>query len=159
MASVDPVYGVNNFNETKVLTEAETLVNNILMILFGKPGFYPSIPWLGMDIQQYLYKFEDEIDDLKIKSKLASQCREFLPNIEDGSMRAIYLVAFIVMIIIIFTSVFCIKNSFDISINEKIKQYGMLRSIGATKKQIKRNVYYEGTILGIIGIPLGIVLD
>ena len=86
MASVDPVYGVNNFNETKVLTEAETLVNNILMILFGKPGFYPSIPWLGMDIQQYLYKFEDEIDDLKIKSKLASQCREFLPNIEDGSM-------------------------------------------------------------------------
>ena len=34
----------------------------------------------------------------------------------------------------------------------------MLRSIGATKKQIKRNVYYEGTILGIIGIPLGIVL-
>ena len=86
MASVDPVYGVNNFNETKVLTEEETLVNNILMILFGKPGFYPSIPWLGMDIQQYLYKFEDEIDDLKIKSKLASQCREFLPNIEDGSM-------------------------------------------------------------------------
>lgn len=86
MASVDPVYGVNNFNETKVLTEAETLVNNILMILFGKPGFYPSIPWLGMDIQQYLYRFEDEIDDLGIKAKLASQCREFLPNIEDGSM-------------------------------------------------------------------------
>lgn len=64
----------------------------------------------------------------------------------------------IVCIIIVITSVFCIKNSFDISITEKIKQYGMLRSIGATKKQIKRNVYYEGTILGIIGIPLGIVL-
>ena len=66
--------------------------------------------------------------------------------------------ALIVCIIIVITSVFCIKNSFDISITEKIKQYGMLRSIGATKKQIKRNVYYEGTILGIIGIPLGIVL-
>ena len=64
----------------------------------------------------------------------------------------------IVCIIIVITSVFCIKNSFDISITEKTKQYGMLRSIGATKKQIKRNVYYEGTILGIIGIPLGIVL-
>lgn len=64
----------------------------------------------------------------------------------------------IVCIIIVITSVFCIKNSFDISITEKIKQYGMLRSIGTTKKQIKRNVYYEGTILGIIGIPLGILL-
>ena len=47
----------------------------------------------------------------------------------------------IVIGIIIFTSVFCIKNSFDISITEKTKQYGMLRSIGATKKQIKKNVF------------------
>ena len=78
-------------------------------------------------------------------------------NIEDGSMRAIYLVAFIVMIIIIFTSVFCIKNSFDISITEKTKQYGMLRSIGATSKQIKKNIYYEAFILGVIGLVLGLV--
>ena len=34
----------------------------------------------------------------------------------------------------------------------------MLRSIGATKNQIKKNVFYEATILGIIGIPLGIIL-
>ena len=62
MPSVDPAYGVNDFNETKVLSESQTLINNILMILFGKPGFYPSIPWLGMDIYQYLYSFEDGID-------------------------------------------------------------------------------------------------
>ena len=60
--------------------------------------------------------------------------------------------------IIVVTSVFCIKNSFDISITEKIKQYGMLRSIGATKKQIRKNVFFEATALGLIGIPLGIVL-
>ncbi len=65
-------------------------------------------------------------------------------------------VACIVILIIIFTSVYCIKNSFDISITEKIKQYGMLRSIGATKKQVKRNVFFEASILGIIGIPLGL---
>ena len=68
------------------------------------------------------------------------------------------IVVGIVIGIIVFTSIFCIKNSFDISITEKIKQYGMLRSVGATKKQIKRNVFYEATILGIIGIPLGILL-
>ena len=69
----------------------------------------------------------------------------------------IYAVAVVITIIVV-TSVFCIKNSFDISITEKIKQYGMLRSIGSTKKQIRRNVFYEATILGIIGIPLGICL-
>lgn len=66
-------------------------------------------------------------------------------------------VALVVCGIIVVTSVFCIKNSFDISITEKIKQYGMLRSIGATKKQIKKNVYYEAGILGLIGIPLGLL--
>ena len=78
--------------------------------------------------------------------------------LDENATGGLGYAALIVCIIIVITSVFCIKNSFDISITEKIKQYGMLRSIGATKKQIKRNVYYEGTILGIIGIPLGIVL-
>lgn len=86
IASVDPVYGVNHFNQTKVLSESETLINNILMILFGKPGFYPSIPYLGMDIEGYLYMLEDEVNPVEIKAQLASQCREFLPNIKDGSM-------------------------------------------------------------------------
>ena len=78
--------------------------------------------------------------------------------LSDSTLGGLSAVAIIVCIIIIFTSVFCIKNSFDISITEKIKQYAMLRSIGATKKQIKKNVFYEATILGIIGIPLGIFL-
>ena len=68
------------------------------------------------------------------------------------------LAASVVVVVIIFTSVFCIKNSFDISITEKTRQYGMLSSIGATRKQIKKNVYYEALILGVIGIPLGTLL-
>ena len=74
-------------------------------------------------------------------------------NVIDGLDKVIYIVC----IIIVITSVFCIKNSFDISITEKNKQYGMLRSVGATKKQIRQNVLYEGFILGLIGIPLGIL--
>lgn len=78
-------------------------------------------------------------------------------NMEDPSMQALYMVAAIVVIIIMVTSVFCIRNSFNISITEKTKQYGMLASVGATKKQIKHNVLYEAFILGLIGIPIGIL--
>lgn len=67
------------------------------------------------------------------------------------------VIAIVVCFIIIFTSVFCIKNSFDISITEKTKQYGMLKSVGATKRQIKKNVLFEAMILGSIGIPLGVL--
>lgn len=55
-------------------------------------------------------------------------------------------------------SVFVIRNSFAISITEKTSMYGMLASVGATKRQIRRNVLFEGFILGLIGIPLGILL-
>ncbi len=75
---------------------------------------------------------------------------------EESIMQALYVVAIVVLVIIIVASIFCIKNSFDISITEKIRQYGMLSSVGATKKQIRKNVFYEAMILGIIGIPLGI---
>lgn len=76
---------------------------------------------------------------------------------QESTIRSLGVVVLIVVIIIVFTSVFCIKNSFSISISEKIKQYGMLASIGATSRQIKKNVYYESFILGLIGIPLGII--
>lgn len=78
--------------------------------------------------------------------------------LDDGTMQGLSIAVIIVCIIIVLTSVFCIKNSFDISITEKVRQYGMLRSIGATRKQIRQNVFYEGTILGLIGIPLGLLL-
>ncbi|MBP5781080.1 MAG: ABC transporter permease, partial [Clostridia bacterium] len=66
--------------------------------------------------------------------------------------------AAMVLAIIVAASVFCIKNSFDISITEKIRQYGMLRSIGATGKQVRKNVFFEATVLGLFGLPLGILL-
>ena len=104
-------------------------------------------------------KFTEELS----KAKYQFYINDYLILLENNPLDGndtgdLGIVVAIVCIIIVLTSVFCIKNSFDISITEKIKQYGMLRSIGATKKQIKRNVYYEGTILGIIGIPLGILL-
>lgn len=104
-------------------------------------------------------KIAEELDKVKYEidtnSYLISLETDPIGSRNDGGL---IIVVAIVIGIIIFTSVFCIKNSFDISITEKTKQYGMLRSIGATKKQIKKNVFYEASILGVIGIPLGIFL-
>ena len=73
----------------------------------------------------------------------------------DGSFKALFTVAAIVALIIILTSVYCIKNSFNISITEKIRQYGMLASVGATRRQIKSSVKTEAAMLGVVGIPVG----
>ena len=78
-------------------------------------------------------------------------------SLDDETLKTIYgLGAFIIGIVLV-SSVFVIRNGFEISITERLKQYGMLSSIGATKKQIKKSVYFEGFILGLIGIPIGIL--
>lgn len=76
----------------------------------------------------------------------------------DGTNVMIFNLAVIIIIIVMLASVFVIRNSFAISITEKTSMYGMLASVGATKRQIRRNVLFEGFILGLIGIPLGILL-
>ena len=73
----------------------------------------------------------------------------------DGSFKPMFRVAAVVALIIILTSVYCIKNSFNISITEKIRQYGMLASVGATRRQIKSSVKTEAAMLGVVGIPVG----
>lgn len=74
----------------------------------------------------------------------------------DNAMNMIYGMAFIAVSIIIVTSVFCIRNSFQISLTEKTRLYGMLSSVGTTAGQRRKLVYYEAFFLGIVGIPLGV---
>ena len=100
------------------------------------------------EISEYRYSINYEI--LKWES--------FNTNLGDSSLNMMIAIAIIVIAIIILTSVYCIKNTFSISLTEKIKMYGMLSSIGATKKQIKKSVIQEGMILSLIGIPVGILV-
>ena len=59
--------------------------------------------------------------------------------------------------IIMFGSVALIYNSFSISVNERKKQYGLLSSIGATKKKLRKSVIFEAVVVSLIGIPFGIL--
>ena len=78
-------------------------------------------------------------------------------NGTDEFTKMLYTVSGILITVIAIGSILVIYNSFAISVSERKKQFGMLSSVGATKKQIKKAVIYEGAILGIIGIPLGII--
>ena len=115
------------------------------------------------DAEKETAKYFDGIDDIGYKSyKYDLKVHSYLlayegANLSDETMKMLYILGGIVMGIILVSSVFVIRNGFAISITERIKQYGMLSSVGATKKQIKKSVYFEGFVLGIIGIPLGIL--
>lgn len=65
--------------------------------------------------------------------------------------------AAILIAIIMFGSISLIYNAFSISISERTKQFGLLSSIGATKRQLTGSVLFEAFFLSCIGIPLGIL--
>lgn len=73
-------------------------------------------------------------------------------------MKVIYVMAGIILLIIIITSIYCIRNGFEISLSERIKEYGMLISIGMTFKQLRKSVLLEAGLIFLIGMPLGIGL-
>ncbi len=79
-------------------------------------------------------------------------------GISDSFMKELTIVASIVILIIITTSIFAIRNSFSISATERMRQFGMLSSIGATKRQIRKSVMLEGTMIWVIAMPIGILL-
>lgn len=76
---------------------------------------------------------------------------------ENSTLAAQILpLAAIILVIIMIASVVLIYNAFAMSLSERVRYLGMLSSVGATKAQKKASVYFEGFILGAIGIPLGI---
>lgn len=69
----------------------------------------------------------------------------------------LYTVGGILVAIIMVGSIFLIYNSFYISLNERTQQFGILSSVGATAKQLRNSVLFEGLCIGIVGIPIGIL--
>lgn len=72
--------------------------------------------------------------------------------------RVIYGMAAVLLFLIAFGSISLIYNSFSISVSERTRQFGILKSVGATKKQIRESVLYEAGLLCAIAIPAGLLL-
>ena len=65
----EPAFGLDKFRKPLVYEDWEAVAQSIIIVLFGKPGFYPSIPTLGMDMNERL----DKIDVDQLKGQLAYQ--------------------------------------------------------------------------------------
>ena len=72
--------------------------------------------------------------------------------------KMIFGLALILCSIIMAASVSLISNAFSISVAERTRQFGLLSSVGATKKQIRKSVRFEAFAVGAIGIPLGLLI-
>lgn len=102
----------------------------------------------------------DTIRDLKGKFKELESNEEVLRLLGEGQNeninKSLYQIAGIIIGVVVIATIAVIYNSFQISVIERIKQFGLLRAVGATQKQIRKIVLREATLISLIGIPLGL---
>lgn len=110
------------------------------------------------DSMKNISQFVRKIDPDEERSQLNKEyLRANGVGFGDGVNSMLYTMAAILSAIIMFGSISLIYNAFAISVSERTRQFGILKSIGATKKQMKHSVMYESMVLAVIGIPLGIL--
>lgn len=76
---------------------------------------------------------------------------------EDETIVIMLAFCSVILLIIAVVSILMIYDSFAVSYQERARYLGMLASVGATKRQKRASIYFEGFILGLIGIPLGLL--
>ncbi|WP_314588189.1 FtsX-like permease family protein [Paenibacillus terrigena] len=75
----------------------------------------------------------------------------------SSSSSTMFFLSAIIMAVIMIGSVSLIYNAFAISVSERSRHLGMLASVGATKRQKRNSVLFEGVVIGLISIPIGIL--
>lgn len=134
---------------------------------YSAPGYTAITVMDKVRPEDSLYNFYFKIDDPELALEwfghlpFASYNSSVLTymGISDfvGFYSVLYGLAAILCGLIMFGSVSLIYNAFSISVSERTKQFGLLSSIGATKKQLRQMVLFEAVYVSIIGIPLGIL--
>lgn len=79
-------------------------------------------------------------------------------NLKDENRGSDMLFYFLIGFITFVGSGIVIYSIFYISVASSIRNYGQLRTIGTTKRQIKKMVYREGKLLAAIAIPIGLII-
>lgn len=92
----DVAFDTDSMSKPKVVSSFDLAINIVLTLLMMKPGQYPSIPELGIDIESYLFEYSDSKTlPAEIKNKLYDQCNRleisglnieiFFDQTEDGT--------------------------------------------------------------------------
>ncbi|QOR35443.1 ABC transporter permease [Clostridium sp. 'deep sea'] len=140
------------------------------------PG-YPALTTLNIDDTSYsenvsvfalmknprkVYKVSESLaESARISKGHISYNKQLLAVLgvsgNDGMKNALIIIMAVLISLIIVASVALIYNSFAISVSQRKKQFGLLKSIGATPRQLRKIVYKEAALVGMIAIPIGIL--
>lgn len=143
-SSWSPGYTVISYLDQKKLTTSSS-VNASVVMKKVKQSIYEDSESLAKKLAIAKVDFNNEL------------LRYYGVSSNDNLLLTMYSLIVIVILVIVIGSVALIYNAFAISVSERARHLGMLSSVGATKKQKRNSVFFEGAVIGGISIPLGII--
>lgn len=138
-----PAYGAIAYLEENRLSPEERI--NVSIVSINPKKIFDQVPQMAEASGAEAYDYNKEL----LKWMGISQNEQAITMLRS--------VGLIITLLIVVGSVAVIYNAFAISVNERTKQFGLLSSIGATRRQIRRMVIWEGLIVGVIGLSIGIM--
>lgn len=109
-----------------------------------------------LNLNRHLQANEVYYDNTSINNSVLNASGEYYNFSET---LGVYAILCLVFVVISSFGILIIHNAFNISLPNRKKELGALRSIGASKRQIFKLVMQEAAMLSIIAIPLGIILS
>ncbi len=150
------------------ITESSTESQGNYSCYISKPFAENSPNYNPAKYQSYVcFADADSISKEILKERIASIGKEigadyslsFLFFRENMGLSFENILTFVSLsVLVLFAGITVIQSIFRISINEKIRNFGQLRTLGTTALQIKKMINYESRYLSWLGIPPGIVL-
>lgn len=109
----------------------------------------------GKDI---MYAFEDADLAGNINNRKNSYYLQLDGDIDYNTTTVVTCLGAFIVGVLAIASIFTIRNSFNISTTERTREFGMLSSVGATPRQIRRTVFLEAVVIAAVAVPVGIAL-
>lgn len=124
----------------------------------GKYGEYFYVQFKdGVNINNALAEISAEYGLTEQQVSTNKMLLGLMGQSDDSSLLQLYLTAVILAILVAMAGTFMIASSFNMSILERTQFFGLLRCLGATKKQVKRYIRLEGLRYCAIGVPIGLL--
>jgi putative ABC transport system permease protein len=163
---------------TITLTNGNNSVNgDVVAVIETTGGSEDGYIITSLKTAQYLFDNEGKISSIEVRAlcndcpveEMSRQIETALPNVEARAMSQIVLSemalikrtqssAMAVSIITLLVSALTVASTMLASVNEKLKEIGIMRAVGASDIQIVSMLLFEGAIIGAIGGSVGFVL-
>jgi putative ABC transport system permease protein len=87
-------------------------------------------------------------------AELAAKAHDEATSVAESTRESLLAFAAVALLV----GMFVIANTFTMLVTQRVRQFALLRAVGATRRQVRRAVVLEAGALGVVGATIGVAV-